>query len=112
MSQSLPEIVHLASRGCIIDMVLKEILVIAKHAKTYRRLGGLGRTTAAKSHARQVYVRTGRTASPLPPTFSTTQEISVSNVSRHSAGTTRRPKTTTTASWRLALPWVSLGAGW
>ena len=54
MSQSLPEIVHLASRGCIIDMVLKEILVIDKHAKTYRRLGGLGRTTAAKSHARQV----------------------------------------------------------
>ena len=42
MSQSLPEIVHLASRGCIIDMVLKEILVIDKHAKTYRRLGGLG----------------------------------------------------------------------
>ena len=46
MSHSLPEIVHLASRGCIIDMVLKEILVIDKHAKTYRRLGGLGRTTA------------------------------------------------------------------
>ena len=64
MSQSLPEIVHLASRGCIIDMVLKEILVIDNHAKTYRRLGGLGRTTAAKSHARQVCVRTGRTASP------------------------------------------------
>ena len=42
MSHSLPEIVHLASRGCIIDMVLKEILVIDKHAKTYRRLGGLG----------------------------------------------------------------------
>ena len=48
MSQSLPEIVHLASRGCIIDMVLKEILVIGKHAKTYRRLGGLG-----EGHRRQ-----------------------------------------------------------
>ena len=112
MSHSLPEIVHLASRGCIIDMVLKEILVIDKHAKTYRRLGGLGRTTAAKSHARQVACGKRPTANPLPPTFSDIQEIGVSNVSRHSAGTTRRPKTTTTASWRLALPWVSLGAGW
>ena len=77
MSQSLPEIVHLASRGCIIDMVLKEILVIDKHAKTYRRLGGLGRTTAAKSHARQVACGKRPTASPLPPTFSGIQEISV-----------------------------------
>jgi hypothetical protein len=33
-------------------------------------------------------------ASPLPPTFSTTQEISAADVSRHSAGATRRPKTT------------------
>ena len=40
MSHSLPEIVHLASRGCIIDMVLKEILVMINTAKTYRRLGG------------------------------------------------------------------------
>ena len=112
MSQSLPEIVHLASRGCIIDMVLKEILVIGKHAKTYRRLGGLGRTTAAKSHARQVACGTAPTANSLPPIFSDIQEIGVSNVSRHSAGTTRRPKTITTTSWRLALPWVSLGAGW
>ena len=111
MSQSLPEIVHLASRGCIIDMVLKEILVIGKHAKTHRRLGGLGRTTAANPHERQVYVHAAWTTSPLPPTLSETQEIGVSNVSRHSAGATRRPKTTTTASWRLALPWVSLGAG-
>ena len=79
MSHSLPEIVHLASRGCIIDMVLKEILVFNKHAKTYRRLGGLGRTTGAtaKSHARQVACGTAPTANSLPPTFSTTQEISV-----------------------------------
>jgi hypothetical protein len=77
MSQSLPEIVHLASRGCIIETVLKEILVSIKHAKTYRRLGGLERTTGAKSHARQVACGTAPTANPLPPTFSTTQEIGV-----------------------------------
>ena len=77
MSHSLPEIVHLASRGCIIDMVLKEILVIGKHAKTYRRPGGLGRTTAAKSHARQVACGTAPTASALPPALSDTQEVSV-----------------------------------
>jgi hypothetical protein len=51
-------------------------------------------------------------AHTCPPTLSGTQEISAANVSRHSAGATRRQKPTTTASWRLALPWVSLGAGW
>ena len=73
-----------------------------------------GRGLPGLSHMRgkcASVLRTGRTASPLPPTLSTTQEISAANVSRHSAGATRRPKTTTTASWRLALPWVSLGAG-
>jgi hypothetical protein len=77
-----------------------------------KRPAGRGRTTAAKSHARQVACGKTPTANPLPPTLSTTQEVGVSNVSRHSAGATRRPKPITTASWRLALPWVSLGAGW
>jgi hypothetical protein len=40
MSHSLPEIVHSASRGCIIDMVLKEILVIGKQHLSPP--GGLG----------------------------------------------------------------------
>jgi hypothetical protein len=48
----------------------------------------LPRTTGAESHARQVHVGTRSTASPLPPTFSTTQETSAANVSRHSAGAT------------------------
>ena len=60
MSQSLPEIVHLASRGCIIDMVLKEILVIGKHAKTYRRLGGLGRTCLVLSNTRRGWANVPR----------------------------------------------------
>jgi hypothetical protein len=38
----------------------------------------LGRTTGAESHARQVACGTAPTANPLPPTSSSTQEISAS----------------------------------
>jgi len=77
MSQSLPKSYIWLAEACIIDMVLKEILAIGKHAKTYRRPGGSGRTTGAESHARQVACGKRPTANSLPPTLSTTQEISV-----------------------------------
>ena len=77
MSQSLPKSYIWLAEACIIDMVLKEILAIGKHAKTYRRPGGSGRTTGAESHARQVACGTAPTANSLPPTFSDIQEIGV-----------------------------------
>ena len=112
MSKLLPEVARLARGRCIIDGGDLSSSLGIKASRRGRGLPGLSRTTGAESHARQVYVGKTPTASALPPTLSTTQEISAANVSRHSAGATRRPKTTTTASWRLALPWLSPGAGW
>jgi hypothetical protein len=111
MSKLLPEIAFFAGARCFVDGARSFWSIINKLFKTYEARLGRGGTTGAESHARRVYVHAAWTASPLPPTPSTTQEVSAANISRHSAGATRRPKTSTTASWRLALPWVSLRAG-
>jgi hypothetical protein len=114
VSTLLPQIAYLADGRCIIDGARSPSSLKITSFKTYRGLPGRGGTTTAGSYPRQVNGSTRLTSIPLPPTptLSDIQEVSAANASRLSAGATRRPKTTTTASWRLTLPSVSLGAGW